>query len=556
MKGISKIILAIGILSPLLLPLLQPGTPFEFDMRLHLERIAAFYRALQEGFVPPSWSTYLAWGYGSPVLIFNWSLPYYFASAFIAAGSTLVDSYKWITALSYIAAFGMMYLLLSALVPDIAAFVGAVWYVWVPYRFNINQLRGAIGEEFAWIFWPGIFWSAIATFKRNYYHGFLWGAVFWALLIWSHTPLFGMITPVWLIFVLLKSVQTQNTKAAFVTFSSLILGMALVAFSWIPILFERHLLQYNVHEAIFRNNFLAWQQIWLQQGIVDFGIPTYFRFYAIGWPVIGIATLSAVTIIRTIRRPNRYTTYLVFFLLVGLTGLIFLTKSSAPFWENLPLLAPTVNYPQRFLALVGFSASILTAFFIASVPDRLKTRVAILLSLAIITSSFPFLSLNSIQVGNLDNLNHPELTTTDVWGEFRPKQTPADFSERHNEYATAPLIAVYPTPVRAPSCVQNSVSVTCSVETMVPSVIDIRQFNFPGWKATADGKPVPIIPGPNGIIRIDLPIATGSVKIVYSGTTLEKLSRMLSLVSLIIFMFFYAKTTYTQFKRQHETSTI
>ena len=64
-QRITLIILSLVILTPLLLPLTQPGTLHQFDMILHLERIVAFYRSLQDHSIPPTWSTYLSYGFGS-----------------------------------------------------------------------------------------------------------------------------------------------------------------------------------------------------------------------------------------------------------------------------------------------------------------------------------------------------------------------------------------------------------------------------------------------------------------------------------------------------------
>lgn len=527
-------VLAIVVLSPLLLPLVAPGTLHQFDMLLHLERISAFYRSLTEGITPPTWSTYLSYGLGSPVLIYNWSFPYYVACVFLAFGSTLVDSYKWTTALSYIAAFSLMFVFLKKLTGRIPALVGAIWYVWVPYRFNINYLRGAIGEEFAWIFWPGIFWSTHLLFEKKYRQGFLTGSLMWALLVWSHTPLFAMIVPLWMLFLAAQWFRTKNFRAIIVSVGSLLFGMGLVAWTWIPILIERSYLSYNLHEAIFQDNFVSWQQLLNQPHILDFGL-TYQRFYAIGWPILFIALLTLLT------RPNVLQWII---LAMGAFSVFLLRPASIPLWEYIPLLSPTINFPQRFLALTGFCGSILAALFVQK-----HKKSAVFLSFLVILLGIPFITLNQNREPNLALLNSPVLTTTDVWGEFRPKTAPADIKKNHDYYANLPPVTIDPAPKTAPTCTQTSISLNCTVATSDPATVTIRQLFFPGWVASVDGKPVPIHVGRYGLIELSIPHAADTVSLRYHGTPVANTAKVISLGFLCCYLLIVARTIYTGRRR-------
>lgn len=523
-------VLTIVALFPLLFPLLLPGTLHEFDMLLHLERIAAFYTSVTEGVIPPTWSTYLSYGLGSPVLIYNWSFPYYVASVFLSLGATLVSSYEWMTALSYVAAFVVMFLFLTSLTNKRAALVGAIWYSWVPYRFNIYELRGAIGEEFAWIFWPGVFWASVLLFQKKYRYGFLAGSLFWALLVWSHTPLFAMIMPLWLLFLAAQWLRTKNFRATMVSIGSLLFGMGLVAWTWIPILFERHYLSYNLHEAIFRDNFVSWQQLLNQPYVLDFGL-TYQRFYAIGWPVLFIALITLL---------SKPTLLQFIFLSVGVLAVFLMRPASIPLWEYVPLLSPTINFPQRFLALTGFCGSVLAAFFV----QKYK-KSAVFLSVIVILLGIPFLTLNQNREPNLALLNSPILTTTDVWGEFRPKNAPLDIKENHTFYANLPLVTVDPAPKTPPACTQTSISITCAVATSGPTTVVIRQLFFPGWIASADGKAVPVHIGRYGLMELSVPYAADTVSVRYAGTPVANTSKTISLLFLICYLLIVIQTIYT-----------
>jgi hypothetical protein len=216
------------------------------------------YRQLTEHQIIPTWSTHLAYGFGSPVLLFNYAFPYYLASLFISWGATLLQSFQIVTALSYIGMFGFMYLLLVDLTNPLSALVGATIYTWAPYHFDIVQHRGAMGEFTAMIFWPAVIWTTRMIFKKTYAKGLLLGSVFWALLLYSHADLYIMIFPVWLLLVFYTYLSTKNLHGLILSFYSMILGTGMMAFYFLPAYLEHGNLGYLLHEDIIVENCGIW----------------------------------------------------------------------------------------------------------------------------------------------------------------------------------------------------------------------------------------------------------------------------------------------------------
>ncbi|MBI4065011.1 hypothetical protein HY409_01410 [Candidatus Gottesmanbacteria bacterium] len=541
--------IAIGVLAPLMLPLAQPGTLHQFDTILHLERIVAFYRALGDHNIPPTWSTYLSYGFGSPVLIYNWSFPYYIASFFLSLGSTLVDAYKWMTALAYILAFIWMFVWIASFTKfKIAALVAAAWYVWAPYRFNINQLRGAMGEEFATAFWPGVFWATTITFNKRYTLGFFAGTLLWSLMVWSHPPMFAMILPLWLLYTGIQFLQTRDIRAALISLSTLLVGMGSVAYSWAPIIFERRFLYYGVYEAIYPDNFVRWTQLLAQPDIYEFGLqlgPTrYLVFYSIGWALIATGILTVYSLASLRQKWAGIHIYQLLFLCMGLFGVFLLRPASSYLWAHLPLLAPTMVFPQRFLGLVMFCGSTLAGLYISRMHPRHTWTVAMLSIACIMLMNYPYFTLNKNREPNLDRLNAPVLTTTDVWGEFSPKWIPSDFAQRGLDYAKQPLTTPqYP-------CQQTSTTIRCQVNTNSAGTIRFRQFYFPGWIAYADDQEIPVMKNADGTIGLTLTHPTQTVRIVFSQTPVRQCSLFLSMIVTSLFVCFGGKTVYTHIKNK------
>lgn len=538
------------ILLPLLLPLLAPDTPHEFDMFFHMERIAEFYKELAQHHIPPLWSTYLAFGFGSPVLMFNWSLPYYIASIALFWGTTLLESFKWVTAFTYIGSFISMFAFLFLLTSPLAALVGATWYVWSPYRFNLIHLRGAIGEASALVFWPGVFWATLSIFQKRYARGFFVGALLWALLLLSHQGLFLMILPIWFLLVLTDFYLTKNAKAAIITLFTMLMGIGLVSFFWIPAFFERQNLGYHYQETIYTQNYVQWIQLLSQPRIMEFGQQFGRMFYSIGWPLIGVLLISAFLAMRNLRHSfsNRIHSYRILFLLMAGLAITLVRPVSTILWDHIPLLS-TIGYPQRFLGLMIFCVSVLAGLLTHTWSKRWSWVIPISMIGAIILLDFPFITLNTVR-DTEKTLTVEVPDTTDVWGEFMPIDMPKDFITNGLVYAQQPIVTISPPSTITPTCQQTSVSITCLINTTQPAVVRLRQFYFPGWTAYADGVSLPATKHTDGTILLSFPKPTQTVEIAFTKTPLRIFSEFLTVIFTGLYIVLGVKTIYTYIRRK------
>ncbi len=547
------IICSIIILLPLLLPLLAPDTPHEFDMFFHLERISEFYRQLSEGHVIPTWSTRLAFGFGSPVLIFNYAFPYYLASLALSYGATLLESFKFVTAFTYIGSFTSMYVFLAALTNPPAALVGAAWYIWAPYRFDIVQLRGAIGETTAMVFWPGIFWTTLLMFRKQYARGFFIGTIIWALLLYSHPDLFIMILPLWFVIILAETLLTKNIRALMRSLQAFGMSLGLMAFYLIPSYFEHHYLGYQSHQNIYTQNFVMWEQLLAQPKLMEFGLRWGSLFKSIGWPLIAVAVVSALLCIADFRRivADRIRAYRLIFLGMAGFAIFLLRPLSTVLWDHIPFLA-FITYPQRFLGLMAFSVSVLAGLLAAGTTKR-RPWIAIVMISGLILFDYPFVNLNSVRDSEA-SLSVRTLDTTDVWGEFTPKDMPADFISNGLVYAQQPIVNVTPPSTISRTCQQASASITCRVNTMRSAKVRFRQFYFPGWTAYADAVSLPVTKHADGTIALSLPKPTQTVRIVFTQTPLRKFSIFLSVIFASLYIILSVKTMYTYIRRKTPTT--
>src|SRR5258708_6749493 len=150
-----------------LIDLFHPGLPITHDGQDHVARIANFYANLQWGVIVPRWAENLNWGYGHPILMFLYPLPSYIASFFHFFTFSFVDSTKLVFGMSFILSGVTMYLWLNEFLRKDAAFVGAILYIFAPYRFIDLYVRGAIGEHIAFVFPPLVLFFLLRIAKKN-----------------------------------------------------------------------------------------------------------------------------------------------------------------------------------------------------------------------------------------------------------------------------------------------------------------------------------------------------------------------------------------------------
>ncbi len=179
-----------------LLDFLKAGLPLTHDGQDHVARIANFYQSLSEGNFIPRWAANLNWGYGHPILMFLYPLPSYFACFFRFLGFSLVDTTKIVFCLGFILSGVFMYLWLREIWGEEAGLMAGLLYMFAPYRFVDLYVRGAIGENLAFVWPPLICYFALKFSKKPYWRYFVGGSLSLAFLILSHNAISLMFLPV------------------------------------------------------------------------------------------------------------------------------------------------------------------------------------------------------------------------------------------------------------------------------------------------------------------------------------------------------------------------
>lgn len=505
---------------PAVKSLFIPGGFTSHDLTHHVIRQISMDKLLSEGQFPPRWSGELNNGFGYPVFLFNYPLPAMMGEVFHKIGLGFVDSVKAVLFGSMIMSVLGMYLFLKALLKDrLAAFLGAMFYLYAPIRFLNVYVSASVGSALALAFIPFIFWAI----QRG---RILPGSIFLAALILAHNVTALIFAPMLLIF-------------GWKRWRMFLLGLGLSAWFWLPAIWEK---QYIIFDSVFgdfyKDQFVTvWQLLHSPWG------------YGLSHPQnpkpgdmsyqLGLIHFLVIILLPFCLLFFKKIRVLGGFVLFFFWGSVFLMlKISLPLWENLSFLS-LVQFPLRFSAVSVFSASIAAALLVKYLPLR-KAVFVLLLGLVLYANRNHW---NINQTFNPGEDYYLQLKTTSTsfgehlpkWGKIAPRlaQGKLEFVEGAGEVRV----------IR-----DQSAHVLAEVEAETTGTLRFNQFYFPGWEIKVDNKAVPFnyLSDPDsigadgesyGLPIFDISKGKHQVLAEFKNTPIRNLADGISIMSMIVFLY-------------------
>ncbi|MBI2329855.1 hypothetical protein HYU94_00490, partial [Candidatus Daviesbacteria bacterium] len=272
--------------------------------------------------IPCRWVPDLGGLYGYPLFNYYAPLPYYFGATIYFLTHSLLVSSKLMFAVSFVGSYIFMYLLANKLWGKLGGSLAAIFYSFAPYHAVDFYVRGAMGEMWALMFFPAIFWTILKLEeKTNIFNLLILGITISALII-SHNlsaMIFLPIALIWAVFLFFK----RKKRLFLWSFAgSVILAMMLSAFYLLPVTFEKNLahlettiigyFSYTEHFKGFRKMLIdrSWgygASVREVPGGEKDGLP-----YQIGWAHLLGLFLAGITA-KSLWKKNRYISLMVIF---------------------------------------------------------------------------------------------------------------------------------------------------------------------------------------------------------------------------------------------------
>ena len=228
---------------PAIFPFLGGQVPITNDLATHVYRAFELEQLLREGVIFPRWGPHLVHGYGYPVFNYFPYLSHYLITiTHMASGLDFLWSYRIVTSIVILTTAWGTFLFGRDLFKDESAGVlAAVGFVYCPYLLMTANVRGGLPESLALAALPFCLWtwSNAARGERKFV---LWAGLTYAILILSHNGSAVQISPILFVYALWHG-RAQMRVAIFQIAMSVIIGMGLTAFYWVPALVELQYVQ-------------------------------------------------------------------------------------------------------------------------------------------------------------------------------------------------------------------------------------------------------------------------------------------------------------------------
>lgn len=537
-----KLVLVLSVV-PLLWLFIDGRLWHTHDGLVHVPRLAAYYTALTEGHIPPRFAGHINFGFGVPLFIFIYHVPYLIGSLFIFLGFSLIRAFELSLALSYVISGITMFFFGRAFFKDnTKALWVMIFYQFAPYRFVELHMRGSYGGVYTYAFLPLLLFALVRLFEKQTYYRFAFAGISAGLLIMSHNSLslaFYGVTSLFIIFF------CRTVKNAILGFSTLVLGLLLSAWYFVPALVEH---KYTYGDLLMKDVFYDHFVPWWQYLVPNFYYAESLRFEAItaqfGMMHVVAIVLCIVLLIK--KRANASDLRLYWFSLLIMGGTVFLMQPiSTWIWAHVPLMSQ-FQFPWRLLGIVVIATSLLSVSYLSFSFMKSKGAQYIVLGLTIFTTIYYWNPLYGYDdVDEQFFWNFPYNTTyygeTDViWSAGPAENYPSSPVEVAAGYA---IVGNYQKKSHL-----HTFTVTA---TESARLVDNTQY-FPGWRVFVDGKKVPVeFQDQNwrGRITFDVTAGTHDVVVEFGRSKVRLVSEIVSVATLICLLIygamrriFYGKT--------------
>lgn len=514
MKIFLRLLLFIVLIFPLCMPFLERGYFPTHDGEWAVIRLAEMHREIREGQIPPRWSSYLNHGYGYPLFLFTYPLPYYIGEAVNIVGFSLVDSIKAVFILSIIVSGIGMWFLARQLWDEKAAWVATTFYLYAPYRLANLYIRGSIGESLILALFPLLF---LFFYKLKYSKNpalIVMNAVLVAILIQTHNALSILFLPflgLWILYLF----GGADKRFLIKSWMAAGLGFLLSIYFWLPVLIEKKFIQ--LAQTPLANKFEHFLSISdLISRSWDFSIRPPFQLGIVHISLIVLFCLSFA-----FNQKNLKTR--LFFIGITLISLLMVFPLSYALWQ-LPVIKE-VDFPWRMLGVSIFLVSLVGAVFITQFK---KTWLTLLLIVLVIMSSITMIRTQNRFEKEDGYYETNDATTTSadelmpIWFTLKSGQRPSKVLTVEDQDTQVNILS------------NRTTLLKLNIDSTRTQTLTLHQAYFPGWRAQKNLDEIPIVPDANGLVAMTIPEGVYNLTISFSKTPVRAVADSLTIIGVVL----------------------
>lgn len=514
------------------------------DGMAHKYRLVNFDAALSQGVVHPRWIGNAVLGYGAPLYIFNYAVPYYIVDVFYRVTSNIQVSSQLYAASTIILSFFAMYLVTKNLWGTWAGVVSAAVYTFAPYHlFTVYSYEGW-GEMLAFAFPPFILYCLMQSISAKK-HRKLWytaSVISWVLFINTHNISSFISSPI--ILLIAFFVSKRDKPSVFLLFKTFCIAVLIASFFIIPaitltttikipaLLTKEMQLRSDYMVPFIKQMITSWSVMWGQH-------ITYQEF-TVGIPIAVTGVIGAV-MFATAQKLKRTATVPIAVLLT----FVFFVLLTDPITNSLYAFRPLdyVLYPYRFLFVATFAGSLLAGFVWKkfSMPAVLFLVVTLLFGIPFTHPYLEIFPFPQAYFAKPQMLGYavPTLKTMGV-AEFLPESASVPFlvSEEKKYLDTGMLPQKFLLPSSTGTVITSHASqesLSANVSATTPTVLTVSTLYYPDWRAAVDGKQIALTRDNVGRMTVPVDRGTHIVTLWFGYSITEIIGIIISVVGMVLF---------------------
>lgn len=501
------------------------------DFTQAIYRSMAFTDNLKLGIPIPSWAADLNGGYGYPVFIFIYLVPYYLISLLHLLGFSFILSGKLLFAFSYIfSGIFMFFLLRKMFKNDLAAFSGSIIYLFTPYHLVDLHFRVALAEIIAFVLPPIILFLILKLKETEKLIFILLIGLLFGLFFLTHPAQFIFYSGLFFIYLFFQKliVKENNLQTIIKVIISFLIGLAISSFAWLP---RFTLTQFTYGSLLIKTPVIFLKPLELlyapwRLGFLFQGHKGELSFL-IGYTQIILILFSIYFLFK--QKNNKE---LLFWTLTSIILIFLMLPYSKFIWSVFPLLN-LMQFSYRLLHPFVFCLSIITAYLVI----KYKKRETIIFIFLILTIGYTLLNwghrnmIPSID----DNWLRKNITYSTRQGEGVVEADPIWWNIKNGLWISQnpkTHLQIIQGRGQIKELSRNSVSHEYIIYSAQNTTILENTFYFPGWSVKVDSKPVKInykMPNFPARMVFNVPGGIHYIQVRYSDIPIIQYAKILSL---------------------------
>jgi hypothetical protein len=512
------------------------------DIWHNLARLNYYFEAIKDGQFPPYFLGNLAFGFGYPLFVFSYHLPWILGSILMFLGLSDVSAIKILFFFGFFLSGVFMYFLAFEISKNkFLSLISSILYLVAPYRFFIIYVSAAVGVSLAFIFAPLVIlgmlkiYNYVSESSKNKSKSeifFISGVLILTIGLFgialSHFPTLIILSPLFLILFLYLLFSCSKKIYFFkLVFISIFLSFGISSFYLVPAIYYKNFILGL--PDIFSMGFVTLKQLVYSKW--GFGIivhsssenPFSFQIGIAQW-LIFLASILFLVLNWKIKKDRNLILLLVFCFLLNI---FFSTTFSKFIWNNV-FSHTGVDFPFRFIFPNVFLASLLFVY----IAKNLKGKAFYFIWVFIILAAF-YTNRNHLRPNMflLEQEFRPFVEgeyTTSSYNEYFPKT--ADFSLAKKETADNILKEN-----NMELIFENSKKSVYKISLSEDKEIVLPKYYYPFVRVKINGKPSNATIGKGGLIKIPAEKNTQEIEVYSKRTALMNISLTLSVLSLFVF---------------------